>query len=168
MQYGQIVFILFILLLLYYAGMIVMDLQQAKAARAAELDNQSEEDIDISDEARNFKPVKVSRDEPKKRGEGSCPADTPENEDDETETDSVKSPEKAEDETEDGSEEEDDFGEDEPTDDLTEQPIRRPGYREAVMTGGVSVETLIEDVDKLVLTGKSDLGAIVFSIINME
>lgn len=164
MQYGQIVFILFILLLLYYAGMIVMDLQQAKAARAAELDNQSEEDIDISDEARNFKPVQVSRDEPKKGDKGNSPDDIPENRDDETETDSAESPDKAENETR----EEDDFGEVAPADDLTEQPVRRPGYREAVMTGGVSVETLIEDVDKLVLTGKSDLGAIVFSIINME
>lgn len=173
MQYGQTVFILFILLLVYYAGMIVMDLQQAKAARAAELDEQSEEDIDISDEARNFKPVQVSRDEPEKgdekvTGEGNSPDDTHENGDDETEADSVKSPEKSEAETEDGSEEENDFGDAAYTDDLTEQPVRRPGYREAVMTGGVSVETLIEDVDKLVLTGKSDLGAIVFSIINME
>lgn len=168
MQYGQTVFILFILLLLYYAGMIVMDLQQAKAARAAELDEQSEEDIDISDEARNFKPVQVSRDEPEKgdekvTGEGNSPDNTHENGDDETEADSVKSPEKSETETEDG-----DIGENEPTEAPTERPARRPGYREAVMTGGVSVETLIEDVDKLVLTGKSDLGAIVFSITNME
>lgn len=173
MQYGQIVFILFILLLLYYAGMIVMDLQQAKAARAAELDEQSEEDIDISDEAGNFNPVQVSRDEPEKgdekaTGEENSPDGTHENGDDETEAGSVKSPEKSEAETEDGSEEENDFGDAASADDLTGQPVRRPGYREVVMTGGVSVETLIEDVDKLVLTGKSDLGAIVFSIINME
>lgn len=51
MQYGQIVFLLFMALLFYYAALIVMDIHRAKAAQAAEQDNHSEEDIDISDEA---------------------------------------------------------------------------------------------------------------------
>ena len=51
MQYGQIVFILFIAFLLYYAVLIVMDIQKAKAAQLAEQDNHAEEEIDISDEA---------------------------------------------------------------------------------------------------------------------
>ena len=63
MQYGQIVFLLFIVLLLYYAVLIVLDIQKTKAAQAAEQDGQTEEDIDISDEAQTFKPVKISRDE---------------------------------------------------------------------------------------------------------
>ena len=50
MQYGQIVFILFIAFLLYYAVLIVMDIQKAKAAQLAEQDNHAEEEIDISDE----------------------------------------------------------------------------------------------------------------------
>lgn len=67
MQYGQIVFLLFVALLFYYAALIVMDIQRAKAAQAAEQDNHSEEDIDISDEAQTFKPFKISRDEPENR-----------------------------------------------------------------------------------------------------
>ena len=58
MQYGQIVFILFIAFLLYYAVLIVMDIQKAKAAQLAEQDNHAEEEIDISDEAQTFKPIK--------------------------------------------------------------------------------------------------------------
>ena len=54
MQYGQIVFILFIAFLLYYAVLIVMDIQKAKAAQLAEQDNHTEEEIDISDEAQPF------------------------------------------------------------------------------------------------------------------
>ena len=69
MQYGQIVFILFIAFLLYYAVLIVMDIQKAKAAQLAEQDNHAEEEIDISDEAQTFKAVKVNRDEPEKQQE---------------------------------------------------------------------------------------------------
>ena len=71
MQYGQIVFILFIAFLLYYAVLIVMDIQKAKAAQLAEQDNHAEEEIDISDEAQTFKPIKISRDEPGKTQEPS-------------------------------------------------------------------------------------------------
>ena len=71
MQYGQIVFLLFIAFLLYYAVLIVMDIQKAKAAQLAEQDNHAEEEIDISDEAQTFKPIKISRDEPGKTQEPS-------------------------------------------------------------------------------------------------
>ena len=66
MTYGQIISILFVALLCYYAFLIVMDIQRAKAAEAAEQDNHVEEDIDISDEAQSFRSHKVSREEPKK------------------------------------------------------------------------------------------------------
>lgn len=69
MTYGQIISILFVALLCYYAFLIVMDIQRAKAAEAAEQDNHVEEDIDISDEALSFRPHKVSREEPKKEEE---------------------------------------------------------------------------------------------------
>ena len=69
MTYGQIISILFVALLCYYAFLIVMDTQRAKAAEAAEQDNHVEEDIDISDEAQSFRPHKVSREEPKKEEE---------------------------------------------------------------------------------------------------
>ena len=70
MQYGQIVFILFILMMCYYAALIVMDIRKEKAARAAEHDLHSEEDIDITDEAQSFQPVQVSRDETPKEPKG--------------------------------------------------------------------------------------------------
>lgn len=155
MQYGQIVFILFILLLLYYAGMIVMDLQQAKAAKAAELDNQSEEDIDISDEVKNFKPVQVSRDEPQKEEIRS------ETEEDETEPDGADSPEEAE------------LGEEAPPDEeeqseyLTEQPPRHPGYREAIMTDGIEVEKLLEVINRITEDSTSEIGAFIYSCQHM-
>ena len=63
MQYGQIVFLLFIAFLFYYAVLIVLDIQKAKMAQAAEQENHTEEEIDISDEAQSFKPIKVGRDE---------------------------------------------------------------------------------------------------------
>ena len=66
MQYGQIVFILFVAMACYYAFLIFTDIRKAQAARNAEQENHTEEEIDISDEARNFHPTKVSRDEEKK------------------------------------------------------------------------------------------------------
>ena len=51
MQYGQIVFLLFVAMVFYYAAMIFMDFQRAKAAQNAEQDSHKEEDIDISEEA---------------------------------------------------------------------------------------------------------------------
>lgn len=68
MQYGQIVTILAVCFLLYYAFMVVSDILKAKAALMAGQEDKDEEDIDISDEAGTFKPVMVSRDEPPKDG----------------------------------------------------------------------------------------------------
>lgn len=68
MQYGQIVFILFVAMACYYAFLIFTDIRKAQAARNAEKENHTEEEIDISDEARSFHSTKVSRDEEKKEG----------------------------------------------------------------------------------------------------
>ena len=57
MQYGQIVFILFVAMACYYAFLIFTDIRK---------ENHTEEEIDISDEARSFRPTRVSRDEEKK------------------------------------------------------------------------------------------------------
>lgn len=51
MQYGQIVSILAVCFLLYYAFMVVSDILKAKAAQTAGQEDKGEEDIDISDEA---------------------------------------------------------------------------------------------------------------------
>ena len=138
MQYGQIVFLLFIALLLYYAALIVLDIQRAKAMQAAEQDKQSEEDIDISDEAQTFKPVKVCRDEPDKR------------------------PESAQSKETEGTNGGDMDGES----DKAEQPYHRPGFREAIMTDGILVEDIIHEIDKLAETGTSDLGTVIFTCEN--
>lgn len=66
MQYGEIVSILLVCLVLYYAAMIALDIYKARMAKSAEQESRSEEEIDISDEARTFKPMLVSRDEPAK------------------------------------------------------------------------------------------------------
>ncbi len=138
MQYGQIVFLLFIALVLYYAALIALDIQKAKALQAAERDKQSEEDIDISDEAMAFKPVKVGRDEPDKRREAATSNET----------------------------EEANSGDMDGETDKAEQPCHRPGYREAVMTDGILVEDIIHEIDKLAETGTSDLGTVIFTCEN--
>lgn len=131
MQYGQIVFLLFVALLFYYAALIVIDIQRAKAAQAAEQDNHSEEEIDISDEAQTFKPFKVSRDEPKNKNEESGNNDNNEAEQEQ------------------------------------EEPTQaNPRYREAIMTDGILVEKLIDEIERLVETGTCDLGTVIFNCEN--
>lgn len=134
MQYGQIVFLLFIALLFYYAALIILDILKAKAAQTAELESQSEEDIDISDEAKTFKPFKISRDEPKQK-ENKPEEQT--NSDSETKSDR------------------------EQPESNSEQPFHRPGFREAIMTDGILVEDLVVEVNKMVENGICDLGSLI-------
>lgn len=134
MQYGQIVFLLFIALLFYYAALIVLDILKAKAAQAVELESQSEEDIDISDEAKTFKPFRISRDEPKQKENE---PEEQENSDSETKSDR------------------------EQPESNSEQPFHRPGFREAIMTNGILVEDLVVEVNKMVENGICDLGSLI-------
>lgn len=113
MQYGQIVFLLFVAMVFYYAAMIFMDFQRAKTAQNAEQDSHKEEDIDISEEARSFRPIRINRDEPESKSESS-----------------------------------------------------RHVYREAIMTDGILVENIIQEINRLAETGTSDLGAVIFSCEN--
>ena len=132
MQYGQIVFILFIAFLLYYAVLIVMDIQKAKAAQLAEQDNHTEEEIDISDEAQSFKPIKIERDEPSKQQM----------------EDKSESPGEGN------------------SNSHPKEPYHHPGYREAIMTDGILVDNLIEEINRLAETGTSDLGTVIFNCEN--
>ena len=134
MQYGQIVFLLFIALLFYYAALIVLDILKAKAAQAVDLESQSEEDIDISDEAKTFKPFRISRDEPKQKENE---PEEQENSDSETKSDR------------------------EQPESNSEQPFHRPGFREAIMTDGILVEDLVVEVNKMVENGICDLGSLI-------
>ena len=132
MQYGQIVFLLFVAMVFYYAAMIFMDFQRAKAAQNAEQDSHKEEDIDISEEARSFKPIRINRDGPESKEE---------NQEENSDSDSTeKSASKS------------------------ESP--RHVYREAIMTDGILVENIIQEINRLAETGTSDLGAVIFSCEN--
>ena len=66
MIYSQIITFLFVILVLYYAGMIAMDLHKAKKMKEIESENVTENDIDISDEAKNFKTIFISREDQNK------------------------------------------------------------------------------------------------------
>ena len=46
--------------------------------------------------------------------------------------------------------------------------FRREGYREAIMTDGVPVERILEEVNQLAETGTSDLGAVIVSCENAK
>ena len=143
MQYGQIVFLLFVAMVFYYAAMIFMDFQRAKAAQNAEQDSHKEEDIDISEEAQSFRPIRINRDEPDSK-EGNPQQDNAENPESENEnTDS------------DGTEES-----------VSQSESSRHVYREAIMTDGILVENIIQEINRLAETGTSDLGAVIFSCDN--
>ena len=92
MQYGQIVFLLFVAMVFYYAAMIFMDFQRAKAAQNAEQDSHKEEDIDISEEARSFRPIRINRDEPESKEENQEENNTgnPEPENENTDSDGTE------------------------------------------------------------------------------
>lgn len=62
MTYGQIIIILFILLALYYAGLITMDIIAAKRMKASEEAKNEEAEIDISGLAGGFEAVEIKRD----------------------------------------------------------------------------------------------------------
>ena len=143
MQYGQIVFLLFVAMVFYYAAMIFMDFQRAKAAQNAEQDSHKEEDIDISEEAQSFRPIRINRYEPDSK-EGNPQQDNAENPESENEnTDS------------DGTEES-----------VSQSESSRHVYREAIMTDGILVENIIQEINRLAETGTSDLGAVIFSCEN--
>ena len=137
MQYGQIVFILFVAMACYYAFLIFTDIRKAQAAQNAEKENHTEEEIDISDEARSFRPTRVSRDEEKKEdAAGGKQEETPAG----------------------GKQEETPAG--------ATSNFRRPGYREAIMTDGILVDDLIHEIDRLAETGTGDLGLVIYTCEN--
>lgn len=180
-MYMQVLGVLVVLLLLYYAAMIALDIQKAKAAKAAELENSSEVDIDISDEAETFKPVMISRDEPIKavtdtsidsenRNETAPNLDSlSENREEIAETFDVAVEEAPSDAYSEEIHSEETFANEIPQrsqqsdpESSIEEPFRRPGYREPVMTDGVPVEVLLDTVNRLAETGESDLGNLIY------
>lgn len=190
-MYGQIISFLFVILIIYYVVMIFLDLRKAKAAKAAEMEKNSEEEIDISDEANTFKPVLITRDDPnktpiqdatenpedsstnkKKVPEQTEPNEiTPTNKEPETSVssttpnDSTQSPQepiskdKEPTEKPESSKENEEKEAQQPL--STDKPFRREGYREAAMTGGLDVETLLAQVDQLAETGTCPLGQVI-------
>lgn len=185
-MYGQIISFLFVILIIYYVVMIFLDLQKAKAAKAAELEKNSEEEIDISDEANTFKPVLITREDPSKipiqettenpedssEDKKKVPEKTEANEitaaDKEPEAsvdDTTQPPQKPISEDKDtmvdskpSKENEEKEAQQQPT---PEKPFRREGYREAAMTGALDVETLLAQVDQLAETGTGPLAQVI-------
>ncbi|WP_289198302.1 hypothetical protein [Bacteroides acidifaciens] len=180
-MYGQIISFLFVLLIIYYAVMIFLDIQKAKAEKAAELDRNSEEDIDISDEASTFQPVLITRDEPKKDEPG------------ESTDDSKSQPETHQEVEENHSEESN--PEEEPKHEEKEEPrkvyihnpdampkqqttpepiapqepqkpFRGPQYREATMTGGYDIEAILDHVNQVAESGVGPLGSVIYKARN--
>ena len=148
MEYEQIVTLLFVVLLGYYAFLIVSDLQKARTAQLAEQENQMEEDIDISDEAQNFHPKQVGRkgDEMKEgqqvKLEKSSTKDASQHPTPSSELNTaINSQEKIE---------------------KSKKTFQRQGYREAIMTDGIGVDELIRQIEKLAETGCSDLGNVIY------
>ena len=199
-MYGQIISFLFVILIMYYVVMIILDLQKAKAAKAAELEKNPEEEIDISDEAKTFKPVLISREDPNKANtsvdsNGESKQTSESKEDNQGEQPQKNESEKKDDESKNNDTSEAQTVGDKPnlaeTDKPTDQPIskenevkqdleasssndkepvkptepekpfRRAGYREAAMTGGLDVDTLLLEVDHFAETGKGPLGQVI-------
>lgn len=91
MKFGDIFPLLLVLLILYYAVIIAMDLYKSKLEKEAEKEKNTEEDIDISDEAATFQPIRIRRDESKKTRTGDadatpCNSESKENKSDEKKT----------------------------------------------------------------------------------
>ncbi len=103
----------------YYAAMIFMDFQRAKAAQNAEQDSHKEEDIDISEEARSCRPIRINRDEPESKEENQEENNTgnPKHENENTDSDGTEKS-------------------------VSKSESPRHVYREAIMTDGILVEKL--------------------------
>lgn len=139
MQYGQIVLLLFVAMVFYYAALIFMDFQRAKAVKDAEQESHREEDIDISEEAQSFRPIKINRDEPDSKGKDN--AGNPESNNESNNSDGTDKS-------------------------APESESTGHVYREAIMTDGILVENIIQEINRLAETGTSDLGAVIFSCEN--
>lgn len=186
-MYGQIISFLFVLLILYYIVMIFLDLQKAKAAKAAELEKNPEEDIDISDEASTFQPILITREEPQKPKPNENTIETEEKAGESTEQTTSKDYHQSE--TKESDKEKMESSVDKPSSESrttqippvnpenTETPeseikdkpkeenpqtYKREGYREALMTGAVPIDTIIQQVDEYAETGQGPLGEIIF------
>lgn len=195
MTYGQVIMLLFLGLVLYYAFLIFTDIQKARAAEAAEQENHMEEDIDISEEARSFQPKKVNREEPKKEEENKESSDNGEQQEN-SNNEGKESPDEPTDESEEpafennqdtetteSDEEQDDAEsntsddeeleestEDAPTEEQSKgkEQSSRTTYREAIMTDGILADDIFKVIDRLAETGECDLGTIIYSCENMR
>ena len=184
-MYSQIITFLFVLLLLYYVGMIALDIYKANNEKEPDDGKPKEDDIDISDEANAFQPIVISREgiiRPK--AEKSATTEEPANSQ-ETETpsqesesestsgdESEKFEENAFEETPDSEEPSmastpvDPYKAGEIPEEIFEEVIRErhakiPGYREPVMTDPYTVDELLIELDKLADNKESALNNII-------
>lgn len=187
-MYGQIISFLFIILIIYYVVMIFLDLRKAKAAKAAELEKNSEEEIDISDEANTFKPVLITRDDPNKtpiqettenpedssEDKKKVPEKTEANEiaaadkepeasvDSTTQNNTTQPPQNPISEDKESTEKPEHSKENEAQQPLSpDKPFRREGYREAAMTGFLVADDILDYVDRFTETGTGPLAQVI-------
>ena len=193
-MYGQIISFLFVLLIIYYAVMIFLDIQKAKAEKAAELDKNSEEDIDISDEASTFQPVLITRDEPKKdepgestdvsssepethqevegnHSEESNPEEEPKHGEKQEprkvyihNPDAMPKPQTTPSPSTEPVEPLESGHDDKPKE--SQKPFRGPQYREATMTGGYDIEAILDHVNQVAESGVGPLGSVIYKARN--
>lgn len=197
MTYGQVILILFVVLIGYYGFLIFMDIQHLKAAEAAAQENQSEEEIDITDEACSFQPQQVTWDDKKKEEEkkleeaGNENASSKSGEDVPVseETSSTENPssetasqtQTAEPDNADATSTSDATDEDEIEDtsnaDAEAVPSEAgtsaesnlsPTYREPILTDGILVDDIFKAIDRLAETGECDLGTIIYHCESMR
>ena len=197
MTYGQVILILFVVLIGYYGFLIFMDIQHLKAAEAAAQENQSEEEIDITDEACSFQPQQVTRDDKKKEEEKKLEEAWNENASSKSgedvpvseETSSTENPssetasqtQTAEPDNADATSTSDATDEDEIEDtsnaDAEAVPSEAgtsaesnlsPTYREPILTDGILVDDIFKAIDRLAETGECDLGTIIYHCESMR
>lgn len=197
MTYGQVILILFVVLIGYYGFLIFMDIQHLKAAEAAAQENQSEEEIDITDEACSFQPQQVTRDDKKKEEEKKLEEAGNENASSKSgedlpvseETSSTENPssetasqtQTAEPDNADATSTSDATDEDEIEDtsnaDAEAVPSEAgtsagsnfsPSYREPILTDGILVDDIFKAIDQLAETGECDLGTIIYHCESMR
>lgn len=161
--------------------MIFLDIQKAKAEKAAELEKNCEEDIDISDEASTFQPVLITRDEPKKdESEESTDDSNSEPETHQKNEDNNSEQPKPEEESKDEKKAEPrkvyihnpdampapQTASEQIAPHEAQKQFRRPQYREATMTGGYDIDAILNHVNQVAESGVGPLGSVIYKARN--
>lgn len=179
MKYGDIVLILFFVLLLYYAGMVAMDMYKMKMTKESEKEKEKETEIDISDEVENFKTIHVSRETADRRPLTKPDESKTSKEKEETITnkpegekqkeaprsktaDSKQSTEPAQAEAAEDFPDTDSEAHEHIKEEVSKKdPQRNPHYKMPTMLGGITVDEIVNDAKRRCNGDESALGGII-------